>query len=232
MPHSHAPVCSGTLNLWPQPSHNPPRRTGRSLPLQGTFASASYQLPWWCSNSGLPHKTWQFPKRRIWRPWLRAPIRTSLPTPVTPKDREGLRSPGVPVLPLPGSPADGIHIPSAGDPMAYDAQKADDVGMTQRVALFLDWLRLAMIEPQQGISALSSMDLVDATLKQRQGIRTSLVPPPPPPLRIPRSITSRCSSPSRCKSRPHRQPLRGRWWIQQSGGEQIYAASSGSTTPA
>ena len=59
--------------------------------------------------------------------------------------------------------------------------KYDVMGMTQRVAPFLYWLRAATVEPQQGIAALTSVDLADATLAQRQGIRTSLAPPPPPP---------------------------------------------------
>ena len=59
--------------------------------------------------------------------------------------------------------------------------KADAIGMTQRVAPFLDWLRAETVDPQQGIAALVSVDLVYATLAQQQGIRTSLVPPSPPP---------------------------------------------------
>ena len=56
--------------------------------------------------------------------------------------------------------------------------KYDSMGMTQWVAPFLDWLRAAPIEPLQGIAALTSVDLADATMIQQQGIRTSLVPPP------------------------------------------------------
>ena len=59
--------------------------------------------------------------------------------------------------------------------------KSNTMGMTQRVAPFLDWLRAATVEPLQGISALTSVDLADTTLAQHQGIRTSLVSPPPPP---------------------------------------------------
>ena len=58
--------------------------------------------------------------------------------------------------------------------------KADAMGMTQWVSPFLNWLGAATIEPLQGISALTSVDLADATLAQRQGIRTRLVPPTPP----------------------------------------------------
>ena len=57
--------------------------------------------------------------------------------------------------------------------------KADAMGMTQQVAPFLDWLRVATVDPHQGIAALTSMELADATLAQRQGIRKNLVPPPP-----------------------------------------------------
>ena len=42
------------------------------------------------------------------------------------------------------------------------------------------------METQQGIAAFTSVDLTDATLAHRQGIRTSLAPlPPPPQLPIP-----------------------------------------------
>ena len=86
--------------------------------------------------------------------------------------------------------------------------KADAMGMTHRVEPFLDWLRAATIELLQGIGTLTSLDLVEYTMSQQQGIRTSLVPPPP--LRTPRSSIFRCSSPSSCKRRPHLQPPRGR----------------------
>ena len=42
--------------------------------------------------------------------------------------------------------------------------KADDMGITQRVAPFLDWLRAETVDPQQGIAVLSSVDLTDTTL--------------------------------------------------------------------
>ena len=60
--------------------------------------------------------------------------------------------------------------------------KSDAMGMTQRLAPFLNWLRVVTIDPLQGIAALIRVDLADSTLEQRQGIRTSLVllPPPPP----------------------------------------------------
>ena len=58
-------------------------------------------------------------------------------------------------------------------------KKSYTMGMTQQVALFLDWLRSATIEPKQGIFALTSVDLFNSNLAQRQGIRTSLFPPLP-----------------------------------------------------
>ena len=67
--------------------------------------------------------------------------------------------------------------------------KFDTMGMILRVAPFLVWLRAATIEPLQGISALTSLNLTDAMLAQLQGIRTSLVSPPlhlhPPSQHIP-----------------------------------------------
>ena len=56
--------------------------------------------------------------------------------------------------------------------------KAEEVGMTQRVAPFLDWLRMTMVDPQQGIAAVTIVDLVNSTMAQRQGIRTILYPLP------------------------------------------------------
>ena len=56
--------------------------------------------------------------------------------------------------------------------------KANLMGITQQVAPFMDWMRAETVEPQQGIASLTSMDLADSTLAQRQGIRTTQVPPP------------------------------------------------------
>ena len=42
--------------------------------------------------------------------------------------------------------------------------KSNTMVMTQRVAPFLYWLRAATVDPLQGISALTSVDLSDATL--------------------------------------------------------------------
>ena len=50
------------------------------------------------------------------------------------------------------------------------------MGMNQRVGPLLDWLRAATVEPQKSISALTSVDLADSALAQRQGISTRLVP--------------------------------------------------------
>ena len=52
--------------------------------------------------------------------------------------------------------------------------KADMVGMNQRVAPFLDWLRANMVDPQQGILDLTIVDLTNSTMSQRQGIMISL----------------------------------------------------------
>ena len=59
--------------------------------------------------------------------------------------------------------------------------KSNVMGITQQVIPFMEWLRAATVEPQQGIAALPSMNLSKTTLAQRQGIQTSLVPPPPLP---------------------------------------------------
>ena len=59
--------------------------------------------------------------------------------------------------------------------------KADAMGMNQRVAPLLDWLREATVDLQKGIATLTIVDLVDATLAHRQEIRTRLAPLPPPP---------------------------------------------------
>ena len=65
--------------------------------------------------------------------------------------------------------------PGAVNRVAYDAHKNDALG-TQRGERFLDWLRAVMIDPLKGIADLTSMDLADAALAQKQGIRTSLFP--------------------------------------------------------
>ena len=56
--------------------------------------------------------------------------------------------------------------------------KADTMGITQRVKPFMEWLRASTVDPQQGISALTSVDPTNTTLEQSQGIRKSLAPPP------------------------------------------------------
>ena len=55
--------------------------------------------------------------------------------------------------------------------------KAKAMGITQLVMPFVVWVREATIESQQGINSLTSVDLADTTLEQRQGIRKSLPPP-------------------------------------------------------
>ena len=45
--------------------------------------------------------------------------------------------------------------------------KADATGMTQWVKLFLDWSGVATIEPLQGITALTNVDLADSMLAQQ-----------------------------------------------------------------
>ena len=45
--------------------------------------------------------------------------------------------------------------------------KANATGMTQWVKLFLDWSGVATIEPLQGITALTNVDLADSMLAQQ-----------------------------------------------------------------
>ena len=45
--------------------------------------------------------------------------------------------------------------------------KAGAIGVTQRVAPLLDWLREATIEPKQGIAALTIVNLADSKLAQQ-----------------------------------------------------------------
>ena len=56
--------------------------------------------------------------------------------------------------------------------------------ITHRVSPFMDWMRVEIVEPQQGITALTSANLVNYMLEKRKGISTRLVPlttPPQPP---------------------------------------------------
>ena len=39
-------------------------------------------------------------------------------------------------------------------------EKADALGNTQRVTPFMEWLRAATVDPQKGIAALTSVELV------------------------------------------------------------------------
>ena len=59
-------------------------------------------------------------------------------------------------------------------------RKSYAMGMTQRVAPLLDWLRAETVDPRKGISTLTSVDLANSTLAQKQGIRKILTPPPSP----------------------------------------------------
>ena len=97
--------------------------------------------------------------------------------------------------------------------------KADAMRVTQRVAPFLDWLRAALVEPQQGIVSLTSVDLPDSKLSQRQGISKS--PPPFPSLHSLQAIRFLCRSLLSFKPRPHCLIPRGTRRRQQSGGERI-----------
>ena len=109
--------------------------------------------------------------------------------------------PGYPRLPLDNPRTDRIYIPWTYVPPLFLVHlmivspflapetalhmmqaKAATMGMTQRVAPFLNWLRAARIDPLQGIAALSRMDLVDTTLSQRHKIRTRLFLPPSLPI--------------------------------------------------
>ena len=60
--------------------------------------------------------------------------------------------------------------------MMYANANAKDI--SQRLISFIEWFREATVDPQQGVNSLSSVDLEDTKLEQRQGIRTSLAPPP------------------------------------------------------
>ena len=50
--------------------------------------------------------------------------------------------------------------------------KADAIGITQRVTPFMEWLRTTTGKPKKGTAALTSVDLVETTLEQRQRIQT------------------------------------------------------------
>ena len=49
--------------------------------------------------------------------------------------------------------------------------KSDAVGVTQQVAHFLGWLRETTVDPQQGIAALTNVDLYDSNMAQWNDIR-------------------------------------------------------------
>ena len=101
--------------------------------------------------------------------------------------------------------------------------KADAMVMTQQVAPFLNWFRVATIESLQVIAALTSVDLDDSMLEQQHGIRTSLVPPPlifaapkpanPVAVILPDASAGPTSS------------------LHEEGGDDIRVVGSGSTEP-
>ena len=104
--------------------------------------------------------------------------------PWLPEDTQQLDRLSVPLDSL--SPLSLLHLLMVSPFLVPDTEwhmmhaKVDVMGMTQRMAPFLDWLRAVAVEPQQGIATLTIVDLANSTLAQRQGISTSLVPPPPP----------------------------------------------------
>ena len=60
-------------------------------------------------------------------------------------------------------------LPSNAWHMMYG--KADATGITHQVTPFMEWLREATGEPQQGNATLATMDLVDSMTKQRHEIQ-------------------------------------------------------------
>ena len=97
--------------------------------------------------------------------------------------------------------------------------------MSQRVIPFVQWLRLITIAPHKVINSLTRKDLADTTLKQRQGIRTSLVPPPtPPPSQAFPQHQSVFQLPAAPVLSPH--PLRRQWHPPRDGGRTSWASSS------
>ena len=60
--------------------------------------------------------------------------------------------------------------------------KAREMGITQQVGPFMQWMGACTVAPPKRIDALTILDIADSTLKQRQDIRTRLVPPPPLPM--------------------------------------------------
>ena len=67
--------------------------------------------------------------------------------------------------------------------VAYDALKVKGSGDETEGSTFFDWLRMKIVDFQQGIAALTIVELADSTMAQRQGMRIIfyLLPPPPPP---------------------------------------------------
>ena len=52
-----------------------------------------------------------------------APVHNRLP-PDTPRNRESICNPGLPVPPLPSPPTDGLPFPGSGNRVAYDVRKS------------------------------------------------------------------------------------------------------------
>ena len=80
--------------------------------------------------------------------------------------------------------------------------KVNPMGITQRVTPFVEWLKETTVELQQGIAALTIMDLADTMMVQRQGIRKYF--PPHPPLHGHQARVCPFSNCSSCRQpRPH-----------------------------
>ena len=87
--------------------------------------------------------------------------------------------------------------------------KANYVGITQRVAPFLDGLRAATSDPLQGIADSPVWTSLIPLWHNNRGPGRAFSPNPP--ICSPLAITSRCSSSSSCKRQTHHQPPQGRW---------------------
>ena len=91
------------------------------------------------------------------------PGHTRLP-PVYPRNREGIRTRES------LAPLSLVHVlmvsPFLAPATVWHMMhvKSDAVGMTHQVAPFFDWLKEETVDPLQGIAALTSVDLADATL--------------------------------------------------------------------
>ena len=151
-----------------------------SLPSQGTSALATSQRQWWCSQVAHPSRSGssQVAERETLLARL-TPGHTCLPP-----DIPRTQSVSLPWAYL--SPLSLVHLLMVSLFMALSTlwhmmhAKSDSMRMNERLAPYLHWFRAATIEPLQGIAALTSVELADATLAKKQRITTSLVPPTPP----------------------------------------------------